>query len=931
VVRALQPILHMMPSVLGSLAVVFLASSGRPADSPPATADLRQASARVTVPFLANDGAHPTNVRFYAETFAGTVFVTAEGAVGLAVPRKPGVEGRTGEALLVWQSWSGSRGATVRGVSLAATRVRLSTGSDPSRWGRDVRAFERVTLGEPYPGIDVQLLARGRNVEQHYTVQPGADPGTIRVRVEGARTALAADGTLRLRTAHGDVALTAPVAYQLDRGGRRPVTVGYRILEEGYGFALGPYDKSKTLIIDPLLHATYAGGMGAETVEVVLVHPNGDVYLAGGTTSTGFVSDSQAMTHTNAFIARFDRTLAELKFVQYMGGLGDESVAKVVLHPPSSPRAGEMVVAGTTTSPTWPSAGFGTRGENPVDLDDVFVGTFDETLQTDALRWISGSLHDEFSDLAIHPTTFDVYLAGSTGSVDFPAQGGFQEENAGLIDAFVARLSPDLQTLEGATYLGGATGGEVDVSITLVPEKGVYLKGRTNSSDDWCGASSPVAPPQAEYGGGSNDLFVARLHENLQGAEVVTYLGGNDLEDASGAPILVDEDTLDVYVGGRSTSDDTSGGVSWRPGAFVARYDFELASVEQVAVIPGLLTDLLWHPNGDLYLLGYGSSELPESAGSLQPEAGGGVSDAWVARVDRDLNVRRSTFLGGEGQDQPQAFAVSPTSGFVYVVGYTDSTLFPRVGGGAFPSALGFRDVFIARLSPDLSTVDGSQSTYYGGVGLDWPWAIAIDPQSDDVIVAGQTESYDLAGVAGGAQPELVREPEAFVARFDASLTGALVPDIEVTPAPLEFPDTIPDAEAELFLSVANVGGDGLVVSQIANLGGADYTVLTSGGSATCAPVPFRLDAGESCRISVTFVPRAEGEHPGSITVDSNDPDEPVVTVPLHGTCVSAGNGGSSDDGGGCAGTDGVAAVPLLLLALAFFCATAWRSWNPTP
>ena len=42
--------------------------------------------------------------------------------------------------------------------------------------------------GEVYPGIDVQLKATaGHTVEKLFAVQPGADPGQIRVRLRGGR------------------------------------------------------------------------------------------------------------------------------------------------------------------------------------------------------------------------------------------------------------------------------------------------------------------------------------------------------------------------------------------------------------------------------------------------------------------------------------------------------------------------------------------------------------------------------------------------------------------------------------------------------------------------------------------------------------------------------------------------------------------------
>ncbi len=44
----------------------------------------------IGVPFVENLGQHPPEVRFYAETFAGTFFVMRDGGMWLAVPNNEG-------------------------------------------------------------------------------------------------------------------------------------------------------------------------------------------------------------------------------------------------------------------------------------------------------------------------------------------------------------------------------------------------------------------------------------------------------------------------------------------------------------------------------------------------------------------------------------------------------------------------------------------------------------------------------------------------------------------------------------------------------------------------------------------------------------------------------------------------------------------------
>src|SRR5262249_60516919 len=97
---------------------------------------------------------------------------------------------------------------------LAPTRLSVFVGNDPVRWQSQVASYADVDLGAVWPGIAVSLRAYGKQVEKVFTVQPGAAPDTIRVRVAGAQAlAVADDGGLMLRTGVGDVRPTPPAAY----------------------------------------------------------------------------------------------------------------------------------------------------------------------------------------------------------------------------------------------------------------------------------------------------------------------------------------------------------------------------------------------------------------------------------------------------------------------------------------------------------------------------------------------------------------------------------------------------------------------------------------------------------------------------------------------------------------------------------------------
>ena len=181
--------------------------------------------------------------------------------------------------------------ATPIGYRPAAATVSYFIGNDDTRHQRGLTTFERVKLGEVFPGIDVQLRATGTNVEKIFTVSPHQNPRRIRVQLDGARRLeLDQRGRLIAHTDNGPIVYTAPIAFQEDAyGNRQPVAVQY-VLDfptNQYRFAVASYDATRALVIDPLPQSTYLGAGGTDVAKALAIHPaSGDVHVAGSTDLT---------------------------------------------------------------------------------------------------------------------------------------------------------------------------------------------------------------------------------------------------------------------------------------------------------------------------------------------------------------------------------------------------------------------------------------------------------------------------------------------------------------------------------------------------------------------------------------------------------------------------------------------------------------------
>lgn len=210
----------------------------------------------------------------------------------------------------------------VKGIERAITKVSYFRGDDPGKWQAGLSTYNGVSLGEVYKGIRAELKARGSNVEKLFYVQPEGDPSKMRIEVEGAEgIRLNEAGELVLETPHGEVKFTKPVAYQKINGKRVDVKAAYRVEEvkdengKGrlvYAFHVGEYDKSRELIIAPLLASTFLGGSSSDYGNSIALDSSGNVYVTGYTNSSNFPTTSGAYDKVTIIMMSLSQSLITL-------------------------------------------------------------------------------------------------------------------------------------------------------------------------------------------------------------------------------------------------------------------------------------------------------------------------------------------------------------------------------------------------------------------------------------------------------------------------------------------------------------------------------------------------------------------------------------------------------------------------------------------
>ena len=850
--------------IIAGLAGAIVLTANASASVKPVNQDcLQPRMAKVDIPFVANKGQLPDSVAFAANTFAGQVYVNGKGELTYRIPM---AESPAKVPVSLQEVLIGGKAPPPQGINLSSSKINFFIGSDPSQWLKGVPAYDSISLGQVYEGISVSLKAKGNNVEKRFHVAPGTDPGLIRVKVKGASgLTISANGQLAIQTPAGTLELTAPVAFQEIDGHRQAVTVAYQVKGDTYGFSLGAYDKEHALVIDPMF-ATYLGGSKSETLyglETNVINDGTDanlyVYVTGGTESRDFPGLAGGLQTTygygdkDAYVARLDMDLKVLE-TTYLGGRGEDIAYDLTIHPDTD----NVYIIGATDSNNFPEAG-SYSGET-----DAFITILSPDLSTIvASRYLGGSAKDQALGLDIDhreapDTTPDsLYVVGRTMSTDFPvSSGAFQTlhgSSASVGDAFVARLNAETLSLMQATFLGANSTDYANDVVVHDFNHEVYavLYSAYNPQQGLWVGSLPWVDNPADFGGQA-DAVVVRLNESLSTMINAVYVGGTAID--WGLAIAINYSLNRVYI---------AGGLS-------PRYD---------------TTAKDW------------ISDFPATAGGFQTDLNGD-QESFIAYLGMDLVLQQATYLGGSDFERISDIRLSSTNSptfDVYVIGTTQSDDFPNTEDG-YSKPQGFYSAFVARLTPDLSSLH--EATYLGGSGTDEAHMHSLDMANDPhngaiwLFAGGQTSSKDFPAVLNtdtdtAAQPTNAGSIDGWVARLNP-LYRSGYPDIELQPRSHDFGNQrLNTAAPPLTVTFDNLGTDPVNVSNIFLQGTemSDYILDFAAGSTPCGTPPFDVASGEVCTVNVVFTPSVDNVYrqAQAVVQTGNDPDEPELFIDLIG------------------------------------------------
>lgn len=268
----------------------------------------------------------------------------------------------------------------------------------------------------------------------------------------------------------------------------------------------------------------------------------------------------------------------------------------------------------------------------------------------------------------------------------------------------------------------------------------------------------------------------------------------------------------------------------------------------------------------------------------VQYSADGGTS--WLP-MEEDLKQPQFAFDTAEIQAGPNTyFRVLATNGVTTAsatVGPIEIAATPRIDA---PSSLAFGVVTPGQSANQTLWLrnKGNGPLTLHSFGIDNPVFTAVSPAAPFTLATGGRQSIVVrftpaaTGEQTGTLTIVSDDPVNGVTKV--ALTGGLntgspAAAISVTPTSLAFGSVVVGQTKDLSLSVQNKGAAALSVKSL-SIGKGMFRVVSPS-------TPFNVAAGSQQTVKVRFSPAAAGSQKSNLTIASNDPSNPTVSVNLAG------------------------------------------------
>ena len=341
----------------------------------------------------------------------------------------------------------------------------------------------------------------------------------------------------------------------------------------------------------------------------------------------------------------------------------------------------------------------------------------------------------------------NTYIVGYTSSADFPTSAtAYNDTFYGPgNDVIALKVSADGFTLLYSTFIGG-NGSDYGYNIEIDDTGCAFISGCTDSIN-----FPTVNAINDTYNGGAGDYgdcFILKLSADGSSILYSTYFGGSADEVAYGMAI---DTNNNIIITGETFStdfplynaidDDFDGGVECfftkiAADGLTIIFSTYYGEVEQGWYEKGCEIDVA--DNGDIYFLGLTLSPNITMTDETTFGSFHGDADFILVKLSEDGSLLYSTYIGGDGYEDPCAIKVDSENN-LYILGYTTSMDITIVN--AYDDEYNYMfDIYLMKLSMTGSTPGILFATYLGGEFVDYPHDLCLDDEGN-VFITGQTYS----------------------------------------------------------------------------------------------------------------------------------------------------------------------------------------------
>lgn len=588
-------------------------------------------------------------------------------------------------------------------------------GKDQTKWAGNVPLYGNVAINEIYPNIDVKYYFDGKNIRYDYIVKPGADISKLRMKFEGQEAVRVNEsGELVIKTSLGEVTNGKLYSYQNNNDKQQEIACNFEKNQDGsISLNVNNYDKTKDLIIDPLIYSTFLGGDNEDRDYSITIDSSGNAYVSGSTFSSNFPITPGAYQTTksigkNIFVAKLNSTGNALIYSTFIGGSDWNEGYSITFDTYEN-----VYLTGYTQSAIYPTTPGAYQPAFGGGYKDGFITKLNPTGSALVYSSYIGGSDEEYGTSISIDANCNAYITGYTLSTNYPTTpGAFQTTFGGEKDGFVTKMNTSGSALIYSTFIGGSSEDYVE-SIKTDINGNAYITGQTRS------INYPTTPGTYRPTFiGSQCNFITKVNPSGTTLVYSTFIG-----EGSGLSIAIDTNG-NAYITGET-----------------------------------------W------------SANYPTTPGAFQTTFRGGVNctDAFVTKLNSAGNAMvYSTFTGGNGSENGSSIAID-AFGNAYITGSTNSSNFPITPGafqtfhyGTFDS-----DVFMTKLNAAGNAL--VYSTYIGAMNNDYAVSISTNNRGDVCITGNASANYPTT--PGAFQTVYDGGSEIFITKFNLSNLQLTLPN----------------------------------------------------------------------------------------------------------------------------------------------------------